>query len=260
MASALNAILQHPAIWHGNALAQVDMPSAPTGFAELDALLPGGGWPKGALCEILLAQRGIGELSLAVPALGRLSDADLYLALIAPPYVPYAPGLAAAGIKLSKLTIVLAQTPQDTLWATEQCLRSQACAAVLAWVGTADERALRRLQLAAQAGKSWGLLYRPLRCAATASPAALRMALAPAKDGVSVNILKRRGGPTSKPIHLRLHREPRQTLSAVARTQMPSRNASRFHAEAVKEENGATRPLSRLFGTTKWNSEDPRYR
>jgi hypothetical protein len=132
---------------------------------------------------------------------------------------------------------------------------------VLAWVGTADERALRRLQLAAQAGKSWGLLYRPLRCAATASPAALRMALAPAKDGVSVNILKRRGGPTSKPIHLRLHREPQQTHCAQAQTQMPSsRNSSRFHAEMVKEENGATRPLSRLFGTTKWNSKNPRYR
>ena len=42
---------------------------APSGFAELDARLPGGGWPVGAICELLLETMGIGELGLLVPAL-----------------------------------------------------------------------------------------------------------------------------------------------------------------------------------------------
>jgi multiple antibiotic resistance protein len=41
----------------------------PTGFAALDAQLPGGGWPCGVLTELLLAQPGVGEMRLLAPVM-----------------------------------------------------------------------------------------------------------------------------------------------------------------------------------------------
>ena len=43
----------------------------PSGYAALDAALPGGGWPEAALVEVLLAADGLGELSLLLPTLAR---------------------------------------------------------------------------------------------------------------------------------------------------------------------------------------------
>jgi protein ImuA len=37
------------AIWHGSDLGQTDQRVVPTGFAGLDAHLPGGGWPCNAV-------------------------------------------------------------------------------------------------------------------------------------------------------------------------------------------------------------------
>ena len=47
-----------------------------SGHASLDAVLPGGGWPVGALIELLPTQAGIGELQIAIPALQALSQAE----------------------------------------------------------------------------------------------------------------------------------------------------------------------------------------
>jgi len=103
MSSPLQTLLQNPAIWRGSEQARVQLPSIPTGFAELDRELPGGGWPRGVVSELLTERSGIGELSLFVPALAKLSREDGWLMLIAPPWIPYAPALAARGIRLSKL-------------------------------------------------------------------------------------------------------------------------------------------------------------
>ncbi|MGH8766672.1 MAG: translesion DNA synthesis-associated protein ImuA, partial [Burkholderiales bacterium] len=156
MSSALQTLLQNPVIWRGNEQAHVQLPSIPTGFAELDRELPGGGWPRGVVSELLTERRGIGELSLFVPALANLSREDGWLMLIAPPWIPYAPALAARGIRLSKLVVVDTRSDKDTLWAAEQGLRAGNCSAVLAWPAAINERSLRRLQLAAEEGGSFG--------------------------------------------------------------------------------------------------------
>jgi hypothetical protein len=44
-------------------------PVWPTGRSELDARLPGGGWPAGTLVEVLLETAGLGEVQLFLPAL-----------------------------------------------------------------------------------------------------------------------------------------------------------------------------------------------
>src|SRR6266704_6288150 len=124
------ALLDRPDIWRGDDLSRAGAPTLPCGFPGLDAELPGGGWPAGALTEILPAHEGIGELRLLGPALAGLSRRGLRLVWIAPPHVPYAPALAAAGIDLVNLLIVRPQGRRGALWAAEQALRSGSCHAL----------------------------------------------------------------------------------------------------------------------------------
>ncbi len=200
--SALDSVLQHPAIWRGKQYAKVAIESVPTGFAELDSLLPGGGWPRAALTELLVAQPGIGELRLLAPALARLSREEKWLVLVAPPYLPYAPAFAGLGVDLSRLIVVESRADAHTLWAAERCLRSGACSAVIAWPGAATERTLRRLQAAAEQGKGVGVVFSPLRCAAQPSPAPLRIQLACERSRLTLHVLKRRGGGWAAPLAL----------------------------------------------------------
>src|SRR4051812_6247159 len=88
--SALAAVLRHPGVWRRGS-ARADMDVQPTGIADLDARLPGGGWQRGALSEILIEHDGIGECSLVLPALAALTQARKRIVFIAPPYIPYAP-------------------------------------------------------------------------------------------------------------------------------------------------------------------------
>jgi cell division inhibitor SulA/protein ImuA len=166
------------------------MPAVPTGHAMLDAELPGGGWPRAALVEILTAYEGLGALRLVAPALARLSDTGRWLAFIAPPHVPYAPALVAMGIELTRVLVVHERDRKRMLWALEQSLRSGACAAVLAWLGEVEMAILRRLQLAAVAGDAIGFVFRPRAARAVASPAVLRVALEVISGEAMVEILK----------------------------------------------------------------------
>lgn len=204
---SLEAVLNHPAIWRGNGCARVAIPSASTGFSELDAVLPGGGWPVAALTEIYAAHRGIGEMQLLMPAAARFTRAGRWVTLIAPPCIPYAPALAAHGLKLSRLMLVRAERAEERFWACEQALRYQDCGAVLAWIDHAPERALKRLQLAAEAGNAIALLFRSARVI-PASPAALRLQIERAADRTLVRVLKRRGSGLPTPIALDLRDLP----------------------------------------------------
>ncbi|NCT66386.1 MAG: translesion DNA synthesis-associated protein ImuA [Rhodanobacteraceae bacterium] len=190
-AGALAEVLRHPGIWRRGAPgAAVD--ALPTGLAELDALLPGGGWPRGALSEILAEHDGLGECSLLLPALAALTQARRRVVLVAPPYLPYAPALAAAGVDLGQLVHIEASAA-DTYWTAEQCLRAGCCGAVLNWLPRADYPQLRRLQLAAETGAALGFVFRPLAAARETSPAALRLRLTQADGEARIEILKCRG-------------------------------------------------------------------
>jgi protein ImuA len=158
--SRLDALLQHPALWRGRGAA----PQAgySTGFDALDAVLPGGGWPKHGLVEILTASSGSGEL----------------------------PAWQTQGARLDRLLMVRAPDP---LWALEQTLLSGACAIGFAWPSEVGMTALRRLALAAERGASLGVLIRPLRAATQYSAAVLRMALTRTATHLRLQLLKGRG-------------------------------------------------------------------
>ncbi len=205
---SLAEVLHHPAIWRGNDFAQVATPSAPTGYAELDVLLPGAGWPTGVLTEIHVERPGIGELQLVMPAVARITQAGRWLTMIAPPYLPYAPALAAHGVSLQRLLLIRPKTLAEQLWACEQALQSDTCGAVMLWLDQTRERptdkALRRLQLAAERREVLALLFRASR-ASSCMQAALRLHASRENGQTIVRILKRRGGGIPAPVALDLH-------------------------------------------------------
>jgi cell division inhibitor SulA/protein ImuA len=211
---ALAEVLARGDVWRGDALASLPDSAIPSGHTELDAELPGGGWPRGNLTEVLVDRSGIGEMSLLLPAMAALSSAGGWLALVAPPWLPHAPAWAVAGVALERLVIVRAG--REVGWCTEQLLASGGFAAVLAWPGEGiDARALRRLQVAAEGQRVFACLWRSTAAAKAPSPAPLRVALEAGDGRLAVRIIKRRGRPVSRPLALSIPR-PGRLSRAVA--------------------------------------------
>lgn len=200
--SPLEDLLRRQRIWRGGRLAQSAAVALPTGFAQLDERLPGGGWPSAALTEILSSAEGSGELQLILPVLASLSAAGRRVVWLAPPHLPFAPALAAAGVDLRNLALVRTPRHREVLWAAEQVLRARACHALLLWCREVRYTELRRLAVAADAGHALVMLFRPQASAQASSPAALRILLVPAGEGLDVRILKCRGPRSEMPLHL----------------------------------------------------------
>jgi cell division inhibitor SulA/protein ImuA len=201
--SELARLLEHPAIWRGTSVARAEVLSS--GFAALDERLPGGGWPRSGLIEILVSRFGVGELTLLLPVIAALTSAPLARSCVwvNPPFEPFAPALAAHGVALDRVLVV--RVPHGTergrrgrangkLWAVEQSLAAGACDLVMAWATRPGSKQIRRLQLAAERGRTLGVLFRPQLCARESSHAALRLAIEPAASGVRITVLKSKGG------------------------------------------------------------------
>lgn len=200
MSDALDNLLKNPRIWRGQARAgDPGWQALASGYPKLDRHLPGGGWPQHALTEILLDHYGTGELQLLMPALAHLSQPEGgreagWIAWVAPPFEPYPPALQQWGMNLSRVLIVRPKTAKEALWAAEQALASGNCAAVLLWSEKLDDAASRRLQLAAEKGRSWAIAFRSLKAMSQSSAAALRIRLDAGAEGTDLGILKSRGG------------------------------------------------------------------
>ena len=204
---ALATLLRQAKVWRAGEIAA--SPGIPSHFPALDGLLANRGWPRSALTEILTDQEGIGALRLVLPALANMSQTQ-WLVWVCPPYVPYAPALQAAGIALERMLIVDPGEKQKAdqeylLWVFEQALRFADCGVALTWLNTANHIRLRRLQLAAEQGQTWGVIFRPLSFATQASPASLRLSLSPNGDGTSnIRILKSQGSLRTRTCQLDL--------------------------------------------------------
>jgi cell division inhibitor SulA len=201
MKPALAELLHNPLLWRGERLARVDNTVA-SGFASLDRELPGGGWPKAVLTELALDAKGIGELSLLLPALRRLAQAGEWITLVAPPHIPYAPALAGRGVDPARVIVIEAEEDKHRWWAAEQVLRANSAGALLFWPKTWTDQRTRRLQLAAQESQTLAFLFMSTARAAQPSPSPLRIRLSLSGNRLSVDIFKRRGGALSAPLLL----------------------------------------------------------
>jgi protein ImuA len=226
-AEALDAL--HADVWRAHALALAPQRTVATGEALLDLHLPGGGWPVGALTELLQAPGVHNEWRLLAPALARCGTGPVVL--VAPPHLPFVPALAAQGLAARRLlwfklppgsaptgkgggTQSASATP---LWATEQALRCAPVDAVLAWLPQARTDQLRRLHLAAAEHHKLLFVMRSDQARQDASPAVLRLQLSSDADGgLCLELLKRRGPPLEHSLHLAARTLALRQLLAVA--------------------------------------------
>ncbi|MES2951826.1 MAG: translesion DNA synthesis-associated protein ImuA [Pseudomonadota bacterium] len=204
-AAALSRV--HADVWQADALASATGRVLATGDALLDAQLPGGGWPLGALSEILQPPGVHSEWRLLLPALARCGTGAVVL--VGAPHMPFGPALGAQGLAPQRLLWVAppeaGKGGAQRLWATEQALRCADVDAVLAWLVQVRPEQLRRLQMAAAEYDKLLFVLRPEQAQNESSPAVLRLWVAPSDDGgdtLEVRTLKRRGPPMDQPLHL----------------------------------------------------------
>ncbi len=192
--SPLDALLKaEPSLWRGRDRYN-DQASIPTGFDSLDNALPSQGWHIGGVTELLVDQEGIGEFSLLLPALRHVTADNQWAAFVNPPHIPYAPALGNAGIRPDRLLIINSQNDANTLWAAEQVLRAGIFASVVVWLTKSTAQKQRRLQLAAETGKTWATVYRPLHAGREHSPVSTRIVLSLEGKRLSLDIIKVRSG------------------------------------------------------------------
>jgi len=209
----------HPALWLGHQLGRHADAAVPTGFTLLDAQLPGGGWPRRVLTELLLPHPGVGEIRLLAPSLAATQRSGRLVMVFDPPAQLSVQALAALGFDVSALLVINTRSRvipgTDSLWALEQALKSGHVGAVLAWLPPRlrAER-LRRLQIAAQAHDGPAFVMREVEAHQRPTAAPLRLGLRPGgADVLCVSVLKRRGPPLLTPLRLDLP----PVLSAAAR-------------------------------------------
>ncbi len=182
------------AVWRGNDIGRAAGPVVSSGWSALDRELPGGGWPCGALTEVLASQPSVLEWRLLGGALRQVAAAGGTVVLVGPPKPPYLPGLRHLGIDAGQLLWVRADTPAERLWATEQLIQADGDNALLAWLPQARPDQLRRLHSRAQGGRLLLFALRPDGARHESSPAGLRLsARAEADWTLRVQLLKRRG-------------------------------------------------------------------
>jgi protein ImuA len=196
----IERVIQRNDTWRGRNT-PAPQPGLATGYRQLDEQLYGNGWPLGNTVELLSDGSGLGSMGLFLPAMEKLSAQGRWQAFIAPPYMPYAPLLAARGIDIQQVLLVHPQNRQDRLWSIEQALRSSTCSAVFAWLGTGEYSysELRKLQVAADGSDVLSVLFRPRQAAHNHSPASLRLEMNAYRQ---VHILKQRGGNQYVDVHL----------------------------------------------------------
>lgn len=208
-------------VWHADELGLADAQVVATGHAALDAELPGGGWPVGAMTELLQTAPEAHVWRLLLPALAQAVQArGGPVVLIGAPYEPCGPSLAAQGLPVEALMWVRSDAPASRLWACEQALRCADVSAVLAWLPQARVGELRRLQLAATQHDVLLFVCRPESAAQGASPARLRLQVESCEadsSQIELRILKRRGPPLAAPVMLPARNERMAALLAAAR-------------------------------------------
>ncbi len=194
--------MAHPLLWRGKQVSH-RIATLSTGHAILDEALPGGGWPLGAVTELVNDTAGCGELSLLLPVLAQLSQENHWISMIDPPWIPYPSALHGRGLALEKLLLIHTQNRSESLWACEQVVRGLSGGAMLAWPDALSFSEVRRLQLAAKRTRQTVFLFHDRKAANASSPAALRLQLTADDGDLQIRVLKCRGQRPASSIRIR---------------------------------------------------------
>lgn len=190
-------------VWRGTELEHRKTAVQPTGWPELDAELPGGGWPQQSIVEILSAQPAVLEWRLLSPALRGVVQGGGQVVVVGPPRHPHLPGLQHLGLSERQFVWIQADQPAERLWTTEQLIKSRAAGAVIAWLPKARADQIRRLQVRAQGCDGLAILCRPGAARHESSAAPLRVQASAGLDwNLHVHIVKRRGPTHERPLTL----------------------------------------------------------
>lgn len=204
MKQALDKILQaNPLLWRGGEISRAKIEGISTGYENLDDILPARGWPVNSLVEVICSRWGMGELQLLLPALMSLSRQSRRLVWIAPPFVPYAPGLLSQGLAIEQVVVIpVDKVATSTAWTMEKILKTQSCGVAMSWPKRIQDKTIRRLQLAAETGNSLGFLFRTVETKSSA--AAMRIRINSIPQGLQIEVLKARGGGRFKSVVIAL--------------------------------------------------------
>lgn len=190
-------------IWRGDELGSQSVEAVSTGWASLDAELPGGGWPRRSVSEILAPQPAVLEWRLLGGALRQLVADGGQVVLVGPPKHPHLPGLVHEGANAKQLIWIQADTPAERLWVTEQMIKSDAAGAVIAWLPQARQEQIRRLQICALGCRAPVFLCRPEAARHESSAAPLRVHASYGLDWeLQLEVFKRRGPALAQPLAL----------------------------------------------------------
>lgn len=163
-----------------------------SGLPELDALL-GGGFPRGALTEILSAAPGRGEMQMILAAAASLGRA-LWVLPSSEAFGLSAPAMEAAGIDLSAQLFCVPRSPDGAFRTAVRAAAEHAVAAVAAWLpplaSLADRRAMQQLALAASSSGCTVFALRPAVMSCCPSAAALRIQIAPAPGATAKSVIR----------------------------------------------------------------------
>ncbi len=133
----------------------------PLDIAVLDAALPDGGLPLGALHSFAPGDDAdLPQILRLTPVLGftawlagkiiRSRQKAGRALWITPERMLYAPALAGLNMPFERLTVLHSRDERDRLWVCEQALQSGALAVVIAEIDRLSAVSARRLQLAAE--------------------------------------------------------------------------------------------------------------
>ncbi|NQW92693.1 MAG: translesion DNA synthesis-associated protein ImuA [Polaromonas sp.] len=232
-------------VWRAGELGGNSQQTVATGYAALDSVLSGGGWPRASLTELLQPQAGLYEWGLLLPALAAMqkTQARGWTVLIGAPHVPFAPSLAAQALDMQRLLRIHAEKNDAPalLWATREALQCADVGAVVAWLPDARSAHLRRLQIAAHTHNKLLFVFRLQRAQHESSPAPLRLLLQAASHGLKgsansmghllVDVFKRRGPPLAAPVLL--DTRPQRLAAFLAASQSPSHRAGQRQSAPV---------------------------
>lgn len=155
-----------------------DTATVPSPAEGIQQLLPEGLSSRGGLVEWLSDLKGAGSLSVAVLASREAVGEHLWV-FVDPRRQDYAAGLAALSLDMDRVVFVRPRWQADVLWIAEQTLRTRGIGAVVCEFDCLPTAAFRRLQLAAEAGGTLGILLRPERVRHQPSWAECRLLVRP---------------------------------------------------------------------------------